>query len=1175
MRALVLAALIALPLPALAQDDRDRLTAFLEDSLSDAGRTVTVTGFRGALSSRATVDSLTIADDAGVWLTLNGVELDWNRAAVLAGRISINALVAQEVIVDRPPQSVADAPPAPEAGGFALPELPVSVEIGRIAAERVVLGETVLGQPVEGRLDAGLTLSGGEGRAQLAILRADDGPEGRVDLTASYANASQMLVIDLIATEGPGGIAASLLDLPGRPAAELSIKGSGPLADFAATLRLATDGQNRLAGQVTLRAEADGAQGFAADLSGDLAPLFLPDYAAFFGDAVRLRAEGRRSLSGAVDLSALAVETRALSIAGMMRLAPDGLPLRLDLTGRVGLPDGQPVLLPLGSGPETRVRTADLRLRYDASQGDGWSGEARLTGLQRPDLAVAEAVLRGSGRIARQAAGGSVLGATLTFGATGVAPADPGLAEALGPDVTGVAKLFWQPGGDGLRLASADLQGAGYRASLRGRIEGLSTGFRLSGDLQAAHDDLGRLSGLAGRPLSGGITLDATVAGSPLAGDVDLTARLQGRDLTIGQAQADRLLAGSSAIALSVLRDATGTTLRNLEVTAGLLQLTAEGKIATAGSDLRATVALPDLAALDPAFGGALQGELHLRGPSSDLLVSLSGTAEALRTGQPEADRLLAGRSRLDVALRVTEGAIRVEDARIANPQVTGFASGLLTGPDRRIALQGRLANLALILPEFPGPLTLSAEVGAAPGGGHQLAVALQGPGQIDAQARGTLAAGFDAADLALTGRAQAALANPFLGTRALGGLLSFDLRLAGPLALSALSGRVDLSAGRLSDPALHFALQDLAARVDLSGATARIDAGAAVTSGGRIGVQGTVGLTAPLASDLTVRLEGVTLRDPELYETRADGVLTLQGPLLGGALLAGRIGLGDTELRVPSTTAFGAGDIPEDLRHVNEPAAVRATRARAGLIGPQATAGGGSGTLRLDLRIDAPNRVFVRGRGLDAELGGSVLLQGTTAAVVPSGGLDLIRGRLDILGRRLVLSRAQLRMEGDLIPWLEIAAETESDGITARVEIAGRADAPEVRFTSSPDLPQEEVLARLLFGRGLENISAFQAAQLAGAVATLAGRGGEGIVARLRQGFGLDDFDLVADGDGAAAVRAGKYLSDRLYTEVEIGQDGKSNISLNLDLPRGVTLKGGVDSEGQAGIGIFMERDY
>ena len=50
---------------ATQEDDRGYLTAFLEDNLSDAGRQITITGFEGALSSRATIERLEIADDAG------------------------------------------------------------------------------------------------------------------------------------------------------------------------------------------------------------------------------------------------------------------------------------------------------------------------------------------------------------------------------------------------------------------------------------------------------------------------------------------------------------------------------------------------------------------------------------------------------------------------------------------------------------------------------------------------------------------------------------------------------------------------------------------------------------------------------------------------------------------------------------------------------------------------------------------------------------------------------------------------------------------------------------------------------------------------------------------------------------------------------------------------------
>jgi translocation and assembly module TamB len=239
------------------------------------------------------------------------------------------------------------------------------------------------------------------------------------------------------------------------------------------------------------------------------------------------------------------------------------------------------------------------------------------------------------------------------------------------------------------------------------------------------------------------------------------------------------------------------------------------------------------------------------------------------------------------------------------------------------------------------------------------------------------------------------------------------------------------------------------------------------------------------------------------------------------------------------------------------------------------ATGRRGSGDLALDLTIAAANQLFIRGRGLDAELGGEVRIQGSLANPQPSGAFNLIRGRLDILGKRFALDEALLQLEGDLVPFLRVLASTESQDITANVLIEGRADDPKVSFTSFPELPEEEVLALLLFGQGLQNLSALQALQLANAVATLAGRGGEGVVSRLRQGFGLDNLDVKTSAEGAAELTAGKYLGQNLYSEVTVGQDGRTQIDLNFDLTDSITLRGSTGSGGNTGVGVFLEKDY
>lgn len=199
----------------------------------------------------------------------------------------------------------------------------------------------------------------------------------------------------------------------------------------------------------------------------------------------------------------------------------------------------------------------------------------------------------------------------------------------------------------------------------------------------------------------------------------------------------------------------------------------------------------------------------------------------------------------------------------------------------------------------------------------------------------------------------------------------------------------------------------------------------------------------------------------------------------------------------------------------------------------------------------------------------------GSTAAVVPSGAFNLIRGRLDILGKRLDLSEALMQMEGELVPYLRIVAQTQTDDATVGVTIEGPATDPKVSFTSFPDMPEEEVLAQLLFGQNLQNLSALQALQLANAVATLAGRGGSGVVDRLRKGFGLDNLDVKTTAAGGAELTAGKYLTRNIYSEVTVDQSGKSQINLNLDVTKSITLRGRASSDGTTGVGVYLEKDY
>lgn len=181
----------------------------------------------------------------------------------------------------------------------------------------------------------------------------------------------------------------------------------------------------------------------------------------------------------------------------------------------------------------------------------------------------------------------------------------------------------------------------------------------------------------------------------------------------------------------------------------------------------------------------------------------------------------------------------------------------------------------------------------------------------------------------------------------------------------------------------------------------------------------------------------------------------------------------------------------------------------------------------------------------------------------------------MDILGKRLSLTEGRVSLQGGFDPFLHFKAESAAEEAQVYINVDGPASSPEVSFTSDPERPQDEVLALLLFGRDITEISAIQALRMAAAVRSLAGKGGEGIVSKLRGSFGLDDLDVSTDADGVATVKAGKYISENIYTDVTVGSDGTSEINLNLNLSPSLTARGSVGSDGDSKLGVFFERDY
>jgi translocation and assembly module TamB len=435
-----------------------------------------------------------------------------------------------------------------------------------------------------------------------------------------------------------------------------------------------------------------------------------------------------------------------------------------------------------------------------------------------------------------------------------------------------------------------------------------------------------------------------------------------------------------------------------------------------------------------------------------------------------------------------------------------------------------------------------------------------------------------DELNVKVEGSAPLALGNRFVADRGgqLSGVVTLDAQINGSLSSPQFGGRVATSGAGYVDPELNLRLQGITGSASLSGSSLVIDSlSASLATGGSISASGSIGLTGGLPANVAIALQSARYADGNLFVATASGDLALTGNLTGSPLLSGDVLIEEANITVPES--FGGGAALIDVEHVRTPPAVEQTLARAridesGAPVPQTRPGG----VLLDINVNAPNQIFIRGRGLDAEVGGQVRITGPIGDIQPVGAFELTRGRLAILGQRINFESGTVTLVGDLDPELKLVASVEGEDITVFVTVAGRASDIEVSFTSSPVLPQDEVLSRLIFGRSMGELSPLQLARLAAAAGELVGGGGGGgLVDSLRGAAGLDDLDIVTDDQGNVAVQAGTYIQDNVYLGVQAGAGGQSRVTINLDVTDDLKITGAAGQNGDSSLGVFYEQDY
>ncbi|MEM6858336.1 MAG: translocation/assembly module TamB domain-containing protein [Pseudomonadota bacterium] len=346
----------------------------------------------------------------------------------------------------------------------------------------------------------------------------------------------------------------------------------------------------------------------------------------------------------------------------------------------------------------------------------------------------------------------------------------------------------------------------------------------------------------------------------------------------------------------------------------------------------------------------------------------------------------------------------------------------------------------------------------------------------------------------------------------------------------------------------------------------------------GSVSAQGTISLAAdqgfPMAID--VALDNARLASGRELGARATAKLTITKVAGERGLLAGTLTLPETRYLLRNAAALEVPEL-EGVRFAKEGEApqdpAKATFAQNTEPGLE--------DLRLDLRLKAKNEVFVAGLGLQSEWAADLRVTGTSAAPRLGGEVDLVRGTLDFAGRAFDIERGQIRFLGreTFDPRISISASEQIREVAVTIDVEGSAFSPEFEFSSTPGLPQDEILARILFGNSIANLSALEAVQLAQSLNTLSGSGG-GLnpIGSLRSAAGLDRLRLLAadeeSGQGTA-LAAGQYISDDIYVEVITDARGFTATQLEISLSRALSVLSQAGGAGGTNVNLRYRKDY
>ena len=411
------------------------------------------------------------------------------------------------------------------------------------------------------------------------------------------------------------------------------------------------------------------------------------------------------------------------------------------------------------------------------------------------------------------------------------------------------------------------------------------------------------------------------------------------------------------------------------------------------------------------------------------------------------------------------------------------------------------------------------------------------------------------------------------LGEDRISGAFDIDVRVGGTIAAPHPDGRIAITGGHYANMSLGTELDGIDMALAASGQRFVLDHLTATDGkSGKLNASGAVDLGQnPATIDFSLSFKDFLVARSDDMTVGADGDLKLAGTMKGMGV-TGKLAVRHAELFIPDN--LPASVVSLDVIEVG--GREKGEAPKAAPVAP----------VTLQIALDAPGQLFVRGHGVTSEWSGHIDIGGSTTGPTLAGQLHVNNGNISLLGQNFNIDRGIIGFDTGAVvdPTLDVQASATASSVTAQVNVTGTARKPKIALSSTPVLPQDEILARVLFGSNVGSLTPSQGLQLAAAAAQLA-QGGPGIMDRVRGAVGLDRLDLSSGGanpngtQGTAkgtTVSGGKYIANGVFVGVAQGVGANSSqATVEVEITPNISVNSTFGTATGSGFGAKYSIDY